>query len=229
MKLEVYADTDTAAHRAASWLAEAVRAAASSRGLCHLAVSGGGTASPLLRALAAEQVPWERVHLYQVDERSAPDGDSDRNLTQLQAHLLDHIQLPPENLHPMPVVREDLDAAADEYAAELVARRGAPPIFDVAHLGLGTDGHTASLIPDDPVLDTDKEVAATALYAGRRRMTLTYPALNRARQILWLVAGRDKAAPVARLVAGDPGIPAGRIRADAALLVADAEAAADLP
>jgi 6-phosphogluconolactonase len=163
------------------------------------------------------RMSWERVTIFQVDERVAPDGDPDRNLTQLQRSL------PPggaADVRAMPVWGDDLDAAAALYATAL------PDQLNLVHLGLGSDGHTASLVPGDPVLDvTDRDVAVTGEYQGRRRMTLTYPALNRASRILWLVTGEDKVDALARLRAGDESIPAGRVHAADALVVADAAAA----
>ena len=183
----------------------------------------------MLRAVAREDVPWDRVQVLQIDERVAPDGDPDRNLTQLRESLLAHAPLMPEQVHPMPVERDDLEAAARRYAETLMTTAGSPPVLDLAHLGLGSDGHTASLVPGDPVLAvSDTEVATTGLYQGRRRMTLTYRALDRARQILWLVTGEGKAAMLARLLDGDTAIPAGRIRADRAVVFADRAAAAEL-
>jgi 6-phosphogluconolactonase len=162
--------------------------------------------------LSAEEIPWAAVSVYQVDERVAPRGHPDRNLTGLEGHL----RAPGVDLRPMPVEDEDLDAAAARYARQL------PPRIDVVHLGLGPDGHTASLVPGDPVLDVvDRDVAVTGPYQGRVRMTLTYPVLDRAAELLWLVTGADKADPVRRLLAGDPSIPAGRVRAPRAVLVAD--------
>jgi len=122
----------------------------------------------------------------------------------------------------MPVETADLDQAAARYAQILVAVAGSPPVIDLVHLGLGADGHTASLVPGDPVLDvTDADVALTRPYQGRRRMTLTYPVLNRARRVLWLITGADKAAMLGRLRRGDPTIPAGRVRQDDAVVLAD--------
>jgi 6-phosphogluconolactonase len=191
-----------------------------------MAVSGGKSPWAMLRDLANEDVPWKDVHVFQVDERIAPAGDPDRNLTHLSESLLSHAPLPPARIHAMPVESADPEAAARAYAKTLESLAGSPPVLDLAHLGLGPDGHTASLIPGDPVLGvTDRDVALTGVYQGRRRMTLTYPVLNRSRRILWLVTGTDKVPAFARLRAGDPSIPAGRVRSDVALVVADRAAA----
>src|SRR5262245_63097500 len=191
-----------------------------------MAVSGGHTPWRMLRALASDELPWQQVHIVQVDERVAPAADPDRNLVHLRASLLDHAPLPPDHVHAMPVEAADLDRAAEQYALTLRDVAGSPPVFDLVHLGLGPDGHTASLVPGDPVLHiTDADVAVTGAYHGRRRMTLTYPILNRARRILWLVTGQDKVTALARLRAGDVTIPAGRIQRDAALVLADQAAA----
>ena len=224
MKVEVLADADAVATRAAALIAAEARAAAAARGRFALAVSGGRTPWVMLRALAAEQVPWESVHLFQVDERVAPPGHEDRNLTHIRESLVGPARL--AHVHAMPVEDPDLPAAAARYAEELRSVVGSPPQLDLVHLGLGTDGHTASLVPGDPVLQVaDADVAVTGVYQGRRRMTLTFPVLDRARRVLWVVTGSDKAAVVARLRAGDRSIPAGRIPADRALLLLDAAAA----
>jgi 6-phosphogluconolactonase len=226
MKREVLADPDAVARAAASVIAADARAAVAVRGRFVMAVSGGRTPWIMLRALASEDVPWKGVHVVQVDERVAPAGDPDRNLTHLRESLLSHAPLPPEQIHAMPVESADLDSAAAEYARTLEAIAGAPPVLDLAHLGLGPDGHTASLVPGDPVLAvTDRDVAVTGVYMGRLRMTLTYPVLDRARRILWLVTGAEKRPMLALLEAGDPSIPAGRVRRDAALVLADRAAA----
>ena len=167
--------------------------------------------------------------IYQVDERVAPAGDPDRNLTHLQESLLQHTPLLPEQIHAMPVESTDLPSAATQYALALREVAGSPPVLDLVHLGLGPDGHTASLVPGDAVLDvTDKDVALTGVYQGRRRMTLTYPTINRARRILWVVTGSEKAEMLRRLREGDVSIPAGRVRRDEALLLADLAAAEQL-
>jgi 6-phosphogluconolactonase len=164
-----------------------------------------------------------------VDERVAPAGHPDRNLTHLRESLLTRITLRPEQIHAMPVEASDLEAAGKSYARTLVEIAGSPPVLDLVHLGLGPDGHTASLVPGDPVLEvTDADVALTGVYQGRRRITLTYPIINRSRQILWLVTGSDKAAPLVRLRDADPSIPAGRVGQERALVLADRTAASGL-
>jgi 6-phosphogluconolactonase len=226
VNIEVLANADAVARRAATIIAAEARAAAAARGRFVLAVSGGHTPWLMLRALTGEEVPWEGVHVAQVDERVAPAGDPDRNLTHLRESLLKHAPLRPEQIHAMPVDDPDLQAAAARYARTLQEIAGAPPVLDLVHLGLGPDGHTASLVPGDPVLDvTDADVALTGVYQGRRRMTLTYPLINRSRRILWLVTGGEKVGMFGRLRDGDPSIPAGRVRRDGALVVADRAAA----
>ena len=229
MKITVLADAEAVALEAAGLIAGEARAAVAVRGRFLLAVSGGHTPWHMLRALADLEVPWEFVQVLQVDERVAPAGDPDRNLTHLQASLLVHAPLQPEQIKAMPVEESDLAAAAARYAQVLREIAGSPPVLDLVHLGLGPDGHTASLVPQDPVLDvTDADVALTGVYQGRRRLTLTYPILNRSRLILWLVTGSDKADMLVCLCEGDASIPAGRVRRDQALVFADRAAAAKL-
>jgi 6-phosphogluconolactonase len=226
MEIEVYDDADSVAREAAAVVAAEARAAIAARGSFVMAVSGGRTPWLMLRALAHEDVPWDRVHVVQVDERVAPEGDPDRNLTQLRKSLLQQTSLRLEQIHAMPVNAPDLDVAAAQYAAALEQIAGSAPVLDLVHLGLGPDGHTASLVPGDPVLQVvDADVALTAVYQGRRRMTLTYPILNRSRRVLWLVTGKDKAEMVGRLYVGDTSIPAGRVQRDRALILADRAAA----
>jgi len=226
MTLEVLADPQATAERAAAIIAADARAAAGARGKFSMAVSGGHTPWVMLRALANQDVPWATVQVFQVDERVAPDGDPNRNLTHLYESLLVHAPITREQIHAMPVNLPDLDASAKEYAATLEKLLGRPAVLDLAHLGLGPDGHTASLVPGDPVLNvTDRDVAATGVYMGHRRMTMTYPMLNRSRKILWLLTGAEKAAMLPRLQAGDPTIPAGRIGSAQAFVLADKAAA----
>lgn len=227
MKLEILADPASVARRAAEWVAAEARVAVAERHRFSLAVSGGTTPWQMLRALADEDMPWERVHVLQVDERVAPAGDSERNLAQLRASLLERVSLPERHLHAMPVEDPDLEAAAVRYAQTLEEVAGAPPVLDLVHLGLGADGHTASLVPGDLALEIDgADVAVTAsAYQGRRRMTLTFPVLDRARRILWLVTGAAKAEMLSRLLGADPKIPAGRVRQGRAAVLADRAAA----
>jgi len=167
-------------------------------------------------------VPWAGVQIFQVDERVAPEGDPDRNLTHLRATLLTNAPISSEQIYAMPVELPDVEAAARKYAQTLNTVIGSPPVLDLSHLGLGPDGHTASLVPGDPVLDiTNSDVGVTGVYNGHRRMTLTYPVLNRSRKILWLVTGAEKVAMLPRLETGDTSIPAGRISRPQAVVVAD--------
>jgi 6-phosphogluconolactonase len=228
MTFDVVADPQAAAERAAAIIAQDARAAVAARGRFAMAVSGGHTPWMMLRALANEDVPWAGVHVFQVDERVAPAGDPDRNLTHLQESLLEHAPISRDQIHAMPVEMPDLEAAATQYARTLTGIAGAPAVLDLVHLGLGPDGHTASLVPGDPVLDvTDSDVGLTAVYMGRRRMTLTYPVINRSRKILWLVTGSEKGPMLARLRAGDTTIPAGRVSREQALILADRAAAGE--
>jgi 6-phosphogluconolactonase len=219
MELDVQPDAGLAAQRGAELIAEAAATAIEERGAFSLAASGGTEPWEMYRRLRWIEPDWDRMRIWQVDERVAPDGDPDRNLT----HLLE--SLPWEarpRLQPMPVTHPDLDAAAREYAVAL------PPSLDLVHLGIGPDGHTASLVPGDPVLEADdRRVAVTGEYQGRRRMTLTFPELARARRILWLIIGESKREPLRRLLEGDRSIPAGRVEAAASVVVADRAAAPD--
>jgi 6-phosphogluconolactonase len=228
MRIEIPADADALAQVASAMIVEECRHAVRARGRFVLAISGGRTPWQMLRVLAEQDVPWEHVHVVQVDERVAPAGHADRNLTHLRKSL-ERAPLDTGQIHAMPVDAPDLEAAAERYAASLEQIAGVPPVLDVVHLGLGADGHTASLVPGDSVLDvTDADVALTSAYLGRRRMTLTYPILNRARHILWVVTGSDKTGALGKLLKSDGSIPAGRVRQDHALILADRAAAGSL-
>jgi 6-phosphogluconolactonase len=219
LRLEVLADERTAAQRGAELIATAGRAAVDERGSFSLAMSGGRSPWAMLAVLGEmEEMPWDQTELFQVDERIASPGSEERNLTHLVLGLsMDHQSA----LRPMPVTQRDLESAAREYES------GLPEHLDLVHLGLGPDGHTASLVPGDPVLEVaDRHVALTeTAYQGHRRMTLTYPALAAARRILWLITGAEKRDPLAKLQAGDPSIPAGRVENDEMTVVADRAAA----
>ena len=222
MRAEILPDPGAIAIRAAERIARVAREAVAERGRCALAISGGTTPWRAFRALAGEDVPWGGVHLFQVDERVAPSVDPERNYLHLKEALIDRIPIPPANVHPMPVEEEVLEEGARRYEAILRRIAGTPPVLDLVQLGLGEDGHTASLFPGDPALQVlDADVAVSGLHKGQRRMTLTFPAIDRARRILWLVTGAGKVAALARLRAGDRSIPAGRVLRCRALLLAD--------
>ncbi len=225
MKIEVLDNAELVAQKAALVIAGEARKAVALRGRFIIAISGGKTPWIMLRALADEDVPWDGMHIVQVDERLAPDGHPDRNMTHLRESLLGHVPLLPGRLHAMQVEQEP-EAAAAGYARTIREIAGSPAVIDLVHLGLGPDGHTASLIPGDPVLDvTNRDVASTGIYQGRQRLTLTYPVINRARKILWLITGSEKNEMLQRLLKGDLSIPAGRISQEHAMILADKDAA----
>jgi 6-phosphogluconolactonase len=217
-KLEVLDDPGAVHSRGADLIAEAAREAVSERGAFALAASGGRDPWEMYGQLEDRELPWQKTAIYQVDERVAPPGSDERNLTHLIASLSIGAQ---GSLKPMPVNDEEIESAAERYARSL------PEAIDIAHLGLGPDGHTASLVPGDAVLDvTDKRVAVTAgAYQGVRRMTLTLPELGRTRRLLWIITGEEKRDALAKLLAHDPSIPAGRVESSDSLILADRAAA----
>lgn len=228
-RLESHADAAAAARAAARFVAGCARRAVAERGTFTVAFSGGSTPLEMLEALVGEDLPWDRLQVFQVDERVAPRGHAERNLTPLEDILLDGTPLGRDALHAMPVEEAALEPAAGRYAGRLSQTAGSPARLDLVHLGLGDDGHTASLVPGDTVLEvSDRDVAVSAAYRGYRRMTLTLPILDRARQRMWLVTGAGKAAMLARLMDGDRSIPAGRVRSNNAFVFADHAAAGDL-
>lgn len=215
--LIVFDDFHSLSDAAARHVAELARNSVDHDGVFHFALSGGRSPWDMFGRLRELDVPWARTVLWQVDERIAPAEDPDRNL----AHLREALGTETARLEAMPVEDPDVEAAAARYGSAL------PPQFHLVHLGIGPDGHTASLVPTDPVLDVhDRPVAVTATaYEGRRRMTLTYPALARARELLWLVSGEDKRAALQKLLASDPSVPAGRVEAGSSIVMADRAAA----
>lgn len=218
-RLEVLDDADAVHRRGAELIAEAARAAVSQRGHCALGVSGGRDPWPMFSQLEDLEMDWTATEIFQVDERVVPAGSDERNLT----HLVESLSIGAQgSVRPMPVTDDDLEAAAAHYADSL------PEALDLAHLGIGPDGHTASLVPGDPVLEvSDRRVAVTGgEYQGVRRMTLTYPELARARSLLWVVTGEEKRDALAKLIARDPSIPAGRVEPGGdSLILADPAAA----
>jgi 6-phosphogluconolactonase len=225
MEIRQCETSDDVASAGANFIYARAGEAIADRNQFILALSGGSTPWRMLRKLAECDLPWERVKIVQVDERVAPDSDVERNLVHIQSEFADRIPLPAENLFAMPVMVEDLDEGAGQYESVLTELAGLPPIMDVVHLGLGGDGHTASLLPGDPVLDvSDRDVAITGPYNGHRRMTLTYSIINRARHILWLITGESKAKMLDRMIQADHDIPAGRVSQRQATVIADAAA-----
>jgi 6-phosphogluconolactonase len=218
-RLEVLDDPEAVHRRGSELMAEAAKEAISDRGHCALAVSGGHDPWPMFSQLEEFELDWREIEIFQVDERVAPAGSDERNLT----HLVESLSIGAQgSIRPMPVTDEDLDAAADRYAESL------PDALDMAHLGIGPDGHTASLVPGDSVLEvTDKRVAVTAgEYEGVRRMTLTYPEIERVRRLLWVVTGEEKVNALRKLIGQDPSTPSGRVRPGGdSLILADRAAA----
>jgi len=228
MNIEVFDTRKSAVEASAQIIAKAATTAIAARGQFVLAVGNGHTPWLMLRALAAEKVDWASVHIVQADERVAIAGHPDRNLTDLHTSFLDHVPVKP-HLHPMPVEADDLEKAAAEYEATLRQIAGTPPVLDMVTLGLAFDGHTASLVPGDPVLKvTDRDVAITGYFQGRKRMALTYSIFNRARQILWVVTGEEKSEILQRFLEGDPSIPTTGIRPGRTIVAADQAAAGRL-
>jgi 6-phosphogluconolactonase len=227
LELHVYHDGDELGRGAADQVATHLQWAIERNGAATFAVSGGNSPRLMFEALARHPVGWRDVHLFQVDERMAPDGDPARNWNMLQEALLDSVDIPADHVHPIPV-RDDLDAAAREY--EQTLRSVCNGVLDVVHLGLGDNGHTASLMPNDPALGVEDRLVShtTAPFQGHQRVTLTYPAINAAQHIVWLVEGESKAAMLRRLVAGDDAIPAGRVLQDRAAVFCDEAAVSSL-
>jgi 6-phosphogluconolactonase len=227
MQFHVFRDANAVAEKGAEIILAEAQLAVSVRGQFTFAVSGGQTPWRMLRTLSAKGLPWTNVSVFQVDERIARDGDPKRNLTHLRESLLQHVPMRPDQIYAMPVDLPDLEAAAGLYASILERSVGSPAVLDLVHLGLGPDGHTASLVPGDPVLEVqDRDVAVTGTYEGTRRITLTYPILNRSRRILWVITGIEKAEMLGRLRNRDATIPAGRVCPDRAIVLADRAAAA---
>lgn len=219
VRLEVAPSSGEAASRGAALIARVVDGAVKQRGHATVAVSGGHTPWAMLRELAQMPLRWDRIHFLQVDERACGIDDDDRNFKHLKETLPENSQI-----EAMPVERGD--EGADAYAQRLTEVAGTPPVIDVVHLGLGEDGHTASLVPGDPVLaETRRTVAWTRPYQGLRRMTLTYPVLDGARLVFWLATGAKKHRALRQLLSGDASIAAARVSAAHRLVIADADAA----
>jgi 6-phosphogluconolactonase len=222
MQTEQLPHAQAVAVRCADIIAQNMHQAIEQRGQFTIAFSGGSTPHTLFQKLAEISLPWHMTKIFQVDERLAPDGDKNRNFTHLKELLLDHIAIPASHIHPMPVTRLPETAMAMEYEKLLISHSGAPPRFDLVHLGIGQDGHTASLVPHDPILNiTGTYVAMTGDYKGFKRLSLTYSAINDARCILWQITGKSKLPVLDQLISGDTSIPAGQIARNQAIIVTD--------
>jgi 6-phosphogluconolactonase len=225
VEILVFPNAETVAQRAAELVSEFARKSIAARGQFTFASSGGKTPWLMFEHLTKHVINWELVHLFQVDERVAPAGDTSRNWTHLQESLLSRVAMPSGNAHAIPVEADTPELAATLYGQLLLRVAGTPAVLDLIHLGLGPDGHTASLVPGDPILSVDDvDVAATNAYQGQRRVTLTFPMLNRARHILWVVAGSDKQEALGKLLVGDRSIPAGRVNGARSTVLADSAA-----
>lgn len=223
MNLEVCADAAAAASRAAALMLECMEQAITARGVAAIAVSGGTTPAPMLAALAASRIDWRRVHVFQVDERLVPDDDERRNV-RLVREAFGQGGLPLTNLHAVPAGSANPQTAAERYTRDLRAVCGKPPVLDAVHLGLGEDGHTASLFPGDSALDADGDVAVSGEHGSMRRITLTLGTINRARARIWLVTGAHKRDVVQHLLGPGSSLVANRVRTDDSVLVVDAQA-----
>jgi len=205
---------------AASLIARRLQRAVRERGCGSIAVSGGGTPGPMFDALVTSGVPWDRIDVFQVDERIAPDGDDQRNANKLTERFLAPAGVPSRRIHLMPVTVSDLRAACARYAKAVAAVEP----FDVVHLGIGDDGHTASWVPGDPVIDSERAVDVSGEYQGTRRMTLTPGVVNAARMRLMLVTEGSKRPAVDAWLRGDRSLPVSRVRRTNTLVVATAAA-----
>ena len=229
MELQILPDAEAVAKQAVQIITELAREKTRLAGKFLFAVSGGNTPWKVLRQLAdMSALPWEAFELFQVDERIAPAGDAQRNLTRIKENLLSHSALTQKQIHAMPVEQTDLESAADSYSQQLIEFCGNPPKLDLIHLGLGEDGHTASLLPGDPARKSQEPIAVTNEYQGLQRMTMTYPVINSARRRLWIVTGTNKQPMLERLYHGDDSIPAGLVERTNAIILADQNAAGNL-
>jgi 6-phosphogluconolactonase len=214
-EVQVFDSVDELARASAAYVAAHMGQLRGRPGPFTFALSGGKSPWLMLAELGHEDVAWEGTTIYQVDERVIPLSDDLRNLK----HINEALGANDATIEAMDVESPELNEAAYDYASKLPSR------FDLIHLGLGPDGHCASLVPNDPVLEvTDRLVAISGPYQDTVRMTLTYPALARADQLLWLVSGDDKREALAKLLDGDTSIPAGRVVAGASLVMTDRSA-----
>jgi 6-phosphogluconolactonase len=236
-QLEILADPEALARRVAEWLLAISMAHGS---VFTLALSGGGTPRRLYDLLAEppyrEGFPWHRTHLFWGDERFVPRDDDSSNYRMVRDAMLSRAPIPAANIHPVQTEALTPDAAASDYERELKSFYGAArldrarPLFDVILLGLGPDGHTASLFPGTAVLDERERWVAAVVGPKPIRITLTYPVLESSRHVAFLVAGKEKREIFSRFRRGEHTLPAARVRPSGTLhLFADAAAARDMP
>jgi len=226
MQIEVCASAAAAASRAAELMAEHAANAVADRNVAAIALSGGTTPARMLVELAAARIDWRKVHVFQVDERLVAKDDDRRNMKTIRAAFA-RSGIPPDRLHAMPVDSGWPQLAMEEYERELCAIAGTPPVLDAVHVGLGDDGHTASLFPGDEAVDAASQIALSGVHGGVRRMTMTLAVINRARARVWLVAGASKRTIVKRLLAPGANLVANRVRADDSVLILDRDAWVD--
>jgi 6-phosphogluconolactonase len=214
MNIHAFVNADEGAIAAAGYIAAQFRLAVSARRRFTLALSGGTSPLRMFDALTGETIRWEHVHLFQVDERLVPSDSPERNFARVRERLLAHVDIPPGQVYAMPVELDDPKAAAKAYAATLRRVLGADGVLDLVHLGLGADGHTASLLPDDTALESNADVIVSRPYQGFRRLSLSLPLISAARERLWLVTGTEKSRALKSLIDGDRTVPAGRVARD---------------
>lgn len=233
--VRIFPDLEGASQEAARLFAAAASEAIADHYRFSVALSGGPTPRRLYQLLAAEpyrsQLPWGQIHFFWGDERYVPANHAESNYRMAKEALLDHISIPVDNIHPMPTDAPETEQAARVHSAELQIFFDGDICFDLALMGIGDDGHTASLFADDPALTVrDKPVAvARPTSQPTDRLTLTYPIFNRTRRVLFLVSGQEKALVVARVLAGDAAYPCTGIQPTGELIwLLDQAAAASL-
>jgi len=240
--VQVFPDSDAMVAATAELLAQAISEAIAERGVASIVLTGGGTGIALLTRLGSYPVDWARVQLFWGDERYVPHDDDERNEKQAREALLDHIDIPAANIHPMPAsdsaFGDDIAAAAQHYADDLAAaaESGSPtPVFDVHLLGMGGEGHVNSLFPHtEAVRETDRMVVGVvdSPKPPPRRITLTLPAVRRSRQVWIVTTGEAKADAVAAAVGGadpDDWPAAGATGIETTMWLLDSAAATKLP
>ena len=223
--VRVFPDLTALSEATAAWIADALRDTAAARGRASFVLSGGSTPQLLYELLATrfkDRIPWRQIHAFWSDERYVPHDDPRSNYRMARVSLLDRVPIPDDQVHPMTTHFPAPGDAAREYE-DVVTRffSGGPATFDVMLLGLGADGHTASVFPGSPALTSGRvAVAVTAPAEPPERLTLTMPVLARSRRVGMLVAGASKAAAVAASLSGrDPNLPGAVLGRTASSLV----------